>query len=247
MATNAERQRAYRERKAQKAQKDQQTVPVTEPTATPEQEDELVVEIKGEEKPKPTLAERLGFGKKPAKSLVAKSSPKRATKSNLMTTMLPVLLSSLIVTYAKDRLPVEYQACAPTQEEAGAILAPLMSIIGRRVSVVAKASQDTVDIANAIICSMAYSIRAYVTYVQIKKSKESEHAGTPETVTYQNPIIRPDAIVSAGSQGQSLRYDDDSFNANHAAGDTTTRDLEAALVADLLRRDKQGRDQRGLV
>lgn len=193
-ARNAARQRAYQAKKRLKEQEANTTLssfPSVLPSGAVDaagnvlpvpgggvEDGQLLVEVKQNEippKPKASLRDRLGLTPKQTTKAtlpVSKSKTKQAPQQNLITSVLPTVTATLIATYARDRIAPEYQPCAPTKNEVEAILGPLMNIIGRRVEVAAAVSQDTIDISNAVLCAMAYSVRAYVTYVDIKKAAE---------------------------------------------------------------------------
>ncbi len=152
--------------------------PVGGQVVPPGGESTLNVTVKADTTPRPktTLRERLGLGgSKIATPTPVKKTPVKGkgSKPNLVVTVLPTILASLIATYARDRIPVEYQPCAPTKAEVQAIIDPLLDIIGRRVEVAAQVSQDAIDLTNSLICMMAYGARAYITYVDIRKAKEA--------------------------------------------------------------------------
>lgn len=247
----------------------------------------LTVTVKADPTPKPkaTLRERLGLGgaAKQATPAPAKRKPtgRKADKPNLVSTLLPTILASLIATYARDRLPEEYQPCAPSKQEVQAILGPLMDIIGRRVEVAAEVSQDYIDLANALICTFAYGARAYVTYVDIKKSKELgisyEQKQQQRHDAYQEKLAREvreyESVINEeptlyqglrayqaqnngtsvphpgvnGAGPNSPDYGPVSNGPDNADDAQQLRDAEAAQVANLFKRDREGRVQLGLL
>ncbi|HVB23617.1 MAG TPA: hypothetical protein VNG51_16890 [Ktedonobacteraceae bacterium] len=242
---NAARQKAYRERRAQEA-KAAEPEPVIE-----EEEPELKVDTKNvPPKAKPSLAERLGFGKKSADTPIKKAAShhkKAPAGPNLVVTLLPTIIASLVAAYCRDRLAPEYQACAPTNDEVVNVVKPLMAILGRRVSVAARVSQDAIDLTNALICAMAYSTRAYITYVNIKKAREADARALYKLqVDGQDTGAGTVPPVHRVSTEGPESYSASSNGTSHGDDPQSIRDYEAGLVADLLRRDKQGRDQRGL-
>jgi len=223
--------------------------------------------------PKPsTLRERL-FGKKAAAPATAiKKTPAKANSKkqvNLISSTLPTILAGLIAVYVQDLLPEEYKPCAPSKNEASAVLGPLFEIIGRRVEVVSKASEDAIDIANSFIAAMAYGARAYVMYVQIKKGNEKRHEGTANTgVTgaRQQPARLDDyrAVFSPGASDgaagtvfggtvSSTGYPDTAASDAGIGGaalepdDRSDRDNEADAGDKLFKRDVAGRRQIGLL
>lgn len=273
--SNAEKQKRYRARKArEKAALDQAGAQQTEAVApvggTVEPAsvagEGLTVTLKTDipPKPKPSLRERLGLGvaAKQAQPAPARRrvSTRKSDTPNLVVTLLPTLLASLIAAAAKDRLPEEYQACAPANKEVGDVIGPIMAIIGRRIEIAAEVSQDAIDIANALICAMAYSVRAYITYVEIKKAREKEvphdrPAGQP--ISDYERGLRAYQATANGTYGDPYRVNAErsaspvngtgSNGASSHPDDSELRNWEAAQAASLFARDKQGRVQLGLL
>ena len=268
-AKNAARQKAYRAKRKLEAAVGvmEETVVLpgggTDVSAAVAGDPDLKITVKpGDPRSKPTLRERLGLGGGPKQ---AQPQPARrggarkiADKPNLIVTLLPTILASLVATYARDRLPEEYQACAPTRQEVKAILDPLMDIIGRRVEVAAEVSQDVLDLTNALICTIAYGARAYVTYVDIKKGlpdAKQQHREEPAPVyqtglrAYQNTDNRISVPVVGGNGTGPAEpeYGLNSNGADHPDDAQQLRDNEAAQVASLFRRDREGRVQLGLL
>jgi hypothetical protein len=253
----------YREKKRAALSAVKQT-PTDTGGDTPLVEDEqFLVEVKADlpVKAKPTLRERLGLGGG-AKVDIATPAKRRASKKvdtpNLVVTVLPTLTASLIAAWAKDRLPEEYQACAPSRQEVKDIIGPLLDILGDEIEVAAKVSQNTLRLINSLICTMAYGTRAYVTYVEIKKSKESSGEGEKRAASHNNPIRSINHQTTGnGAYRDYYRGDgngpDESIDgiASNGAGspddDTELRHREAALVANLFKRDRIGREQLGLL
>ncbi len=152
-----------------------------------------------------SLKERL-FGKKqaapvapPIKKTVAKANSKKQV--NLISSTLPTIIAGLIAVYVQDLLPEEYKPCAPSKAEASAVLGPLFEIIGRRVEVVSKASEDAIDIANSFLAAVAYGARAYVMYVQIKRGKEKRHE--PATTGNNGAASRPNWYSTLDEDGNN--------------------------------------------
>jgi hypothetical protein len=274
MYKDAERQREYNRRKQAERRARQRTEKNTTPlsvsaSSSPLQgvpgvepldgEELLTVEVKTDDTPAPklTLKERL-FGSHPSvpQPLVKKPATRASKKQseNLVSTVLPTVIASFIATYSRQLLPEEYKPCAPSMEECNGILAPLLAIIGRRVEVVGKASQDAIDITNSIICSIAYGTRAYIVYAEVSKLKEQREAKrTAESAaesrgSYQaaNPGINGTGTAGDdnGSQGTIRSLNG---HADNLESDTASRDSEAAIVANMFARDKYGRVGLGLL
>jgi hypothetical protein len=223
-----------------------------------------VVVNAGEESPKLSLKERI------LKKLQAEPTPTKAKRGkakdekNILTSTLPILLSSFIATYAQNALPDEYKACAPSREEVTAILSPIMNIIGRRLEVTGKISQDATDVLAALLATVAYGTRAYILYTDIKKLKAEgftvEHK-QQYTVAYRADEQQPGNYQATGdglarhadSRHQFATVADGAANhgeyssAGTDIGATEGRDREALIIADLFARDKQGRVRLGLL
>jgi hypothetical protein len=215
---NAAKMRAYRARK--KAEQTSSSsmgttggVPAGDPGTTPPvgggDVPDLQIEVKvdpGTPQPKLSLLDRvLGKGSKPQSQPGPRPAPSKSKASskksdNLLVSVLPTLAASLIATYAQQMLPDPYKPCAPSKQEVTAIIGPLMSIIGRRVEVAAKVSQDAIDLTNALISAMAFGTRAYIMYVQIKNDHGDPHASQKRTDAYLEKLDREareyDAVIA---------------------------------------------------
>lgn len=237
------------------------------------------VEVKVEESqpaPRRSLKDRLlGVVKPtPAKTAAPKPKPHKKGQENLLVRLLPPLFATLIAAWAKDKFPDPYKPCAPSKQEVGDMLGPIWNIIGRRVEVYAEVSQDAIDLTNALICAIAYSTRAYVTYVQIKQG-EKQHASQETTApTTERGASAPEWGISPREESPTLSnglraYQSASNGAGGNPGGVTgagpgsegdygdgtnlvdgspeLRAWEAQKVNELFRRDKQGRVGLGLL
>jgi hypothetical protein len=178
MARTAEQQREYnRVRRAQwranaKAKKTPGVAPIAGTVATPGavEEPALIVDVKTEDTPKPSLKERILAKLQDPTPVPGTKIVKKARKQeNLLSSTLPTVVCSFVATYSQQLIADPYKPCAPSQQEVTGMLGPLMDILARQVEITGKASQTTIDVMNSLICSMMYGIRAYVTYVEIKK------------------------------------------------------------------------------
>lgn len=226
---NAAKQKRYRERKkaALSAERLAESLVATEKAneaydlrgegveaslAGGEIDPSISIKVKKDDTPKvkPGLMERLGLqAKKQNVASPKKPAAKKPDKPNLMVTVMPTMAAAFIAAYARDRIPEEYKPCAPTPEEVRSMIGPLFDIIGRRVEIAAQASQDAIDLTNSIICMMAYSVRAYVTYVDIKKAKEvgnDQKAASKSTSrnTAEPQSREPIPFTQVNEQEQSL-------------------------------------------
>ena len=302
MTPNAIKKRAYYAKKQAKKNAGMggtQTggVPVAGPDVTPpvtgSEPPALSVNVKSDltPKPKPTLRERLGLGggnKKQAAPAPAKPSrgSKKISTPNLITSVGPTMAAMFIAAWAKDRIPVEYQPCAPSQQEVKDVLVPLAKILGDEIEVAARVSTNTLRLINSLLCAMAYGVRAYVTYVDIKKAKEAgqtyEQRKQQQRNDYQTKLDREaaeyDAVINdVTPDGEpSLAGGMRTYQATHAGAgvnpagidgggpgiavpgaasngtlnpddDPELRKRENALIADMFKRDRQGRVRLGLL
>lgn len=251
---------AIKRRERYAAAKAAKLKPVLDPeTAQPEiNESPVTVEVTENTAPKPTLKERL-FG-------VQVAEPKKSTKkgrgkqidASLMSKVLPTMISGSIALYAKKLVKDPYKACAPTQQEVFSTIGPLFNILARRVEIVGTASEDIIDLIHALIAGIVTGIRMHITYMtiqeQIERAKQHDGHHNAASRGFSASIGPNQATVSPGRESiVSLRPSDDS-SAGFADGDTTLADgtdgnakREAAIFADLFKRDIEGRRRLGLL
>lgn len=218
---------------------------------------ELQVEVNIPVQPvhKLSLKDRL-FGNKaaqPAKKTPVARGRAKKPDNNLISTVLPTIIASFVATYARDKMPDPYKVCAPSQMEVNAMLSPIMAIIARRVEITGKASQDAIDIANALICSLAYGSRAYITYIQIKRMEDATNGSNSNRTSQPGPgsyQAESNAVSGASTGGNVPGWQSVSGNVNvpndtdDASGDGNP---EAAIFASMFERDKRGRVRLGLL
>jgi hypothetical protein len=241
------------------------------------------VEVKMDDTPQPKLSLKDRFIQRLQGSGGDSSSPKPKARSrgkkddNLMVTMLPTVIASFVAMYSRQLVHDPYKSVAPSQDEVGAILGPIFEIIGRRIEVVGKVSQDAIDLSNALVCGLMYGVRAYVTYVQIREMEEGiSHGEQVKPTSRRSSVTERDtgysepaepATLAAGMRGyqaQTTRPYGDGVSVNVQPptqtegdgagghddtqdGDSQGRDREVALVAQMFKRDKLGRQQMGLL
>jgi hypothetical protein len=253
-AYNRDKQRQYQARR--KAREQAQSVTDTPLTVEPD-DLPLKVEVKVDDtpKPQPSLKERLlaKIGAQPEST----PTPKRTTGGkkkvdNLVTTTLPTVCAAFIATYSRTMMHDPYKPCAPSQEEVASIVGPLFDILGRQVELTGKASQDTIDLINAIVCSAMYGLRAYMTYTQIKQAEEAyasnkERASIPHSGTYARSSQHNGSGPTSSGNESTAENDATGSNTNHYNGDTEGEPTEASLIAEMLRRDIEGRIRLGLL
>jgi hypothetical protein len=252
--------KANREAAKQAALLQAQQTTFDDPLADAVEEPALQVEVNIPEQVPPqklSLKDRLMGGKPPITSkpaVKARSGRTKKQENNLFSTVLPTIIASFVATYSQQMLQEPYKMCAPSREEVNGILAPLMAMIGRRVQIVGRASQDVIDITNATICSLAYGTRAYITYVQIKQYEEGLHAtGTADTASQPG---RTDSNTNTGATGYRTGQNVGGGQgpvgtldrvSNDPVLSGSNGDSEAALIASMFERDKRGRVRLGLL
>lgn len=272
---NAQKQAEYRARK--KAQSVQTSSASTSVNAGPDgeitgpagagtpEEDVLTIQVAVPTPgpaSKPSLKDRiLGAGGAnkariaPAKKPVARGGkPKR--DNGMISRVLPAMAAGFIATFARERLPEEYKPCAPTREEASAILGPLFEELAQHVEVYGQASETVTRVLSSVLAAIGYGARAYITYVRIKHEKaelhHASHPGQQPTGSYQGTDGRSTGPVSSsiaarpnGPDGTNSDASVDGAASLH--DDTASGSAEAAIIADMFRRDRAGREQLGLL
>lgn len=234
----------YEERK-RRVQEDTQPIESSVLENETDSIEDLIVDVAEiEEKPKQSLKEKL------LKTFVQQDDPiepekrrgrKASTKQqeNVLVTVMPTVIASFITTYVTMLLPDEYKVCAPSQEEMYHILAPIMSIIGRRVEIIGKASQDAIDIANTLIASLTFGTRAYITYVEINRYKQKS--------TTETEASRVNRNSTSSNEKKQDSISGEFGNANYHNGYQNSSNREAETIARMFERDKQGRIGLGLL
>lgn len=212
-------------------------------------------------KPKQSLKERL-MGK--VKQPVPNTKGKRAKKidSNLLGQLAPTLCSTLVVTFSRNMLPDPYKVCAPAQDEALAMVAPYFNILSRYIEITGQASENTLDLINALLASIMYGIRAYVTYTQIKEAEKHheslEQFHTRKHAEYVASLNKEQEEINAAIANSTETSRRGGYSRAQATiaihdivsdsdGDSEYIRREADKVAVLLARDVAGRKQLGLV
>ncbi len=275
-AHNAEKMREFRAKKKTGGAVPPGIVAEGEPAMPGEGDDSPVVDVKLDttEAPKLSFVDRMRQ-KFSAPAAPAASPPlKRARpkkQENLIATMFPTLISTFTATYASELIADPYKPCGPSQDEVSLIVTPLLEALARSVEVTGKVSQTTIDIINSVLALMMFSVRSYVTYVQIKRSGQpGTAAATGRGDTSQReysaglaPVGEPSLAgglrayqgTAAGTAGhvahsqpaaQAARHDGRGDSAAQD-GDSERRDAEAALVNSMFKRDVEGRIRLGVL
>lgn len=248
-------------KRAAKSAQPVENIPVAA-TAEPDP-DALTVDVSGlPEPPKVSLMERM-FGKFQGGSQASTSTKKagrpakKRGSDNLITTALPTVIASFVATYSSHLLPKEYKACAPSMEEVSAVLSPLLAIIGRRVEIAGRASQDVIDLTNSVIAGLMYGTRAFMVYMQIKMEKqepgyaerirrEYREQLEREARNYQDESVRTAGFSSEhDEQGGAVHRSNGVSHSDNGGSQGTAS--EADIIAAMFARDKRGRAQLGLL
>lgn len=180
--------------------------------------------------------------------------------SNLLSSVLPLTISGLIAIYARKMFSEEYQKCAPAREEVAAMLTPIFSILHRHIGIEGKASQDAIDFGAFLLAGLTMGTRMLMTADDIRRGTDDTNAQQASTGTSKGTTAAasgnseaadhrtngPVSFEDAASQywtGANARNTRNGHGTESAFADTSS---EASIMADLLRRDAEGRRQMGL-
>lgn len=234
-----------------------------EPEVDAQPEDlDITIEPEKIERPNQSLGDRIREHFQQARDSKPRASDKQKADrtESLLATVLPMTLAGMIALYSRNFFSEEYKSCAPTREEVATILLPVFSVIARHVEIEGKASQDALDLFTALLASITVTTRIVVTHQGIKngyiatQSTQAETSnisqfrrgtGNSSQATAATPVSYPNGTVSTSTAGYGKR-DEPSGAINGDNGDSEQRTSEAAQVANLLRRDAEGRKQMGL-
>lgn len=216
-------------------------------------------------RPQQSFTDRVLTGlKKSGEDAKAKPKPvvdkKQSEKSlQFFKQVLPMTLAAMLASYSAQLFKEPYKPCAPTKQEVEGILLPTFNLISRYIEVTGAASQNSLDIAAALLASLTMGARMLITLTEIKNYEQSKrtsstsesgpnsnagvtgsHSSSPTSGTIEpNAYSRGyDGVATAAAISTVL---DDDTN-----GPITDRDREALQIAQLLKRDTQGRRQMGL-
>jgi hypothetical protein len=249
-----EQQRRYR---AKRRAEQNGLVPEVSPAGVA---DAVHVEVASQpEKPKLSLKERMLGLTAPQVKTSSANVAKRTKKSDAnLKQVIPTVIAAAVALYTHHAIKDPYKMCAPSQEEVVAMISPYFSILNRYVEVTGHMSETVLDVIAAVLASITYGTRAYGTYVMIKE--EASHAQSngntfkpsqpsqpsPSTEEYQVFSVPTAHYHSVGDHGSQEATAHDA-HANIQNGGYVNNGSEAARVAELLRREYQGRMQLGLV
>jgi hypothetical protein len=257
--TNAEKAAAFRAKMA---------TPLA-PGTIPVEEVGPLVDVKVDLTPEPKvpwterMKKKFGSGEETVKQVVKKASGKKP--DNIIVTVLPSMLSMFVATYAADLYIDPYKPCAPTKHECELVFTPILETIGRHLEFYGKASQDVIDISNAIIYAIMFGIRSTITYVQIKREVEQSNVTAVkrnDDTRYDNGYRGEQLHFPAGATGGYPNAGNgpigNSPNVGHAQnGESVDTSLangnsegglsDADRISGMLKRDVEGRIRLGLL
>ena len=257
---NAERMRLYRDKK-----KKEKAAQVSAAAASPglaaadgdeDEEEAPQISIAVEEAPKLSFAERIKQRFAPGEPATVQKPVKRATgkkPQNVLLTVFPTVIAMFVSTFLKDTFKDPYKPCAPTQNECLSIFTPLLEELARSIEITGKADETTINLMNALLCTMLYGARAYMTYVQIKQAeKEDAQTGTganghTASRDRQGTAPRTDRLVEHPKPAVQAEGHANGSAAAAQDGDSARRDAEAAQISNMLKRDVEGRVRLGLL
>lgn len=228
------------------------------------EEEEIKVEVPIPDKP--SLKERLMNKITPpvgVKSGTKRTKGKRGQQidKNLLSQMAPMLVASFVATYTRQMVPDPYKVCAPTQDEAMAIIKPYFNILSRYIEITGHASENMIDIIGSIIAASLFGTRSYMSYVAISEAiKRGQDNGTSQAhdkstgarqhaSTHRTSSTERNTEEINGTTGNSVGIGTVAHNGKSDAqnGHSGSRDSDALLVASLFSRDIEGRKQLGLL
>jgi len=186
---------------------------------------------------KKTLFQRM-TGEKPLATRKTRSSKK--VDPTIITKVAPLVLSTFAVAFVRQRLPDPYKICAPTEEEVVNMVKPYFNILSRYVEITGHLSENTIDLISALLASIIYGTRAYVTYVHIQ---EYENATSSEQRGRDSELSTSRDTQNIIVQEQSTR---NGAADNNYDGEQLAR-YESSLMDTLLKRDTDGRRKLGLL
>lgn len=267
--------RKYREKKAAKqAQIIEPTLVTDSPIKIVDNsqvasEENIEVDITPNESPKPSLKERL-FGS--LNGTTSQQKPKTAKKgqrgkqidASLMSKVLPSMISGSIALYAQRLIKHPYKACAPTQQEVFGTIGPLFNILSRRIEIVGTASEDMIDLITALLTSLVTGIRIHITYMsiqeEIERAKHNDGHVINHGISKSHPFAstigrdKPETTISGSKEvdtaiGVASNFSADASDgyADTADGNSVNAKREAEAVANLFKRDINGRTKLGLL
>ena len=256
-----EEQRAFNEERREKARKAREaknnTLTVSAEDFPDLSELEAHINVEKVEIPQLSLKDRIlsrfkrdeddDDKKKAPPSKIEKEHTEKSEK--LLSHILPVTCAALIALYAEKLFSEEYKACAPSKEEIATIMLPFFSIISRHVGIEGKASQDAIDMGAIVLASVTIGTRMLMTAEQIRRSNNAANNATGrDHQTTDSRMIRYREKQNGNDQYAEPYGSHDGGARNESlAGQYEGRGSDdARQVAELLRKDTEGRRAMGL-
>lgn len=196
---------------------------------------EEIIEISDREEEKKSLFERMtgAIQQTPTKKR-AKTGKK--FDPSIITQVLPLVFSSLAVSVIQQKIPDPYKECAPSQDEVVSMVRPYFNILARRIEITGHLSEDILDLISAVISSIIYGTRAYVTFVRIKgygNAREDNHNTEETNGDFRNLVIQ--------------KRDFENESSSSLDDNTKLSSSESAILDKLFHQDIVGRRRLGLI
>ncbi len=234
---------------------------------------DLQVEITPNEAPKLSLKDRLFGGTStplpgsPTKAKTVKKGQRgKQIDASLLAKTFPSMIAAMTASYAQKLIKDPYKPCAPSQKEVVDVIGPLFSILSRRIEIVGTASEDIIDLISSVLAGFVAGVRIHITYLSIQEAVEKAKLngsnatrgngnGHASTHPSAGPIridtgtqfdTSQENLVPIGLVVRTDSSDGDDY-ADSPNGDSGATKPEAALFADLSRRDRAGRVRLGLI
>ena len=203
------------------------------------------------EEPKKSLFERFtgSVGVVPPK----KARRTKKVDPSIITKVCPLVLSTFAVSYIGQKVKDPYKPCCPSQEEVVNMVSPYFNILSRYVEITGHLSENTLDLISAVLASVIYSTRAYVTYVAIKENNRDRSSND---VPARQDVPRrelPDTRADSFTIDRDLEdiviqeYNLANVTPNSLAGNPELTRYEAEKMDGLFKRDSAGRRRLGLL
>lgn len=212
------------------------------------------VEVSENEEVKKSLFEKFTGGIQVASPTRKKTRSKKVDPT-IITKVAPLVVSGFAVSFIRQRIPEPYKICAPTQDEVVAMVKPLFNILSRYVEITGHLSENTLDLITALLSSIIYGTRAYVTYVNIQEYNNAR----PDSLGDVRPVEPGSTIYPFNSGTNSVETNrntkdivvQEPYATNGHADDSTNNSsnerYEAEKLDNLFKRDIEGRRRLGLL
>lgn len=193
---------------------------------------------------------------------VAPKKTRRTKKVDptIITKVAPLVVSSFAVSFIRQRVQEPYKVCCPTQEEVVNMIKPYFNILSRYVEITGHLSENTVDLISAMLASVIYATRAYVTFVNIKEyehGRSTNDGNVRSDGTSAIGDIPTNGNILQGTDSKQITRDTEDISIQEPnSTDGATDDIgvysalsryEAEKLGNLFKRDLDGRRRLGLL